>query len=86
MVSHPRSSLRRLPPGLVAGLVILAVRAYQFAVRPLLIGSCKFCPSCSEYAIIALNRHGLIRGGALAARRVLRCRPLSPGGIDPVPE
>ncbi|MFH0980689.1 MAG: membrane protein insertion efficiency factor YidD [Planctomycetota bacterium] len=79
------SSWLRGSSSLVARVVILAIRAYQFAVRPLLVGSCKFCPSCSEYAIIALQRHGLVRGGVMAARRVLRCHPFGPGGIDPVP-
>lgn len=78
------SSLQRLLR-LIVEFVILAIRMYQFGVRPLLIGSCKFCPTCSEYAVIALRRHGLLRGGALAARRLLRCRPFTTGGIDPVP-
>jgi putative membrane protein insertion efficiency factor len=55
------------------------------ALRPLLLGSCKFHPSCSEYAIQALQTQGLWRGGLLAIRRLLRCHPFAPGGIDPVP-
>jgi len=66
-------------------LLIILIRLYQATIRQLLIGGCKFCPSCSDYAIEALQRHGLIRGGRLAMRRVLRCHPFSPGGIDPVP-
>ncbi len=85
MVSPAQPSLLRLPLRLLAGLLILTIRMYQFAVRPLLIGSCKFSPSCSEYAVIALERHGLVRGGTMAARRLLRCHPFGPGGIDPVP-
>ncbi len=85
MASPAHPSLLRLLLRLLTGLVILTIRTYQFAVRPLLIGSCKFSPSCSEYALIALERHGLVRGGALAARRLLRCHPFGPGGIDPVP-
>lgn len=65
---------------------VFLIRCYQSVVRPLLIGSCKFCPSCSEYAIEALQTHGLWRGTALALRRVFRCHPFSVGGIDPVPE
>jgi len=65
---------------------ITLIRFYQGIVRPLLIGSCKFCPSCSEYAIEALQRHGLLRGSCLALRRLCRCHPFSPGGIDPVPD
>ena len=64
----------------------LFIRAYQFAVRPLLSGSCKFHPTCSEYAIEALDRHGLLRGGWLTLRRLGRCHPLTKrGGFDPVP-
>jgi uncharacterized protein len=67
-------------------LLIALVRAYQALLRPLLLGSCKFCPSCSEYAIEAITRHGPWRGGWLAVRRLARCHPWSAGGIDPVPE
>jgi uncharacterized protein len=85
-MSTPGSQSRwRWPRRALAETAVLAVRAYQFAVRPLLVGSCQFCPTCSEYAIIALRRHGLLRGGALAFRRLLRCHPFHPGGIDPVP-
>ena len=83
-VRDPKIDAPRLAAPLT-GLAILLVRAYQFSIRPLLIGSCKFCPSCSEYAITALQRHGLLRGGWLAARRLLRCHPFGQGGIDPVP-
>jgi putative membrane protein insertion efficiency factor len=64
---------------------IALIRCYQAMIRPHLIGTCKFCPTCSEYAIEALRTHGLLRGSALAVRRILRCRPFSPGGLDPVP-
>ncbi len=70
----------------VARLLILMIWAYQLALRPLLIGSCKFQPSCSEYAAQALARHGLSRGGWLSLRRICKCHPFGPGGIDPVPE
>ncbi len=66
-------------------LLIIPIRGYQIVLRPHLLGSCKFCPTCSQYAIEALLLHGPLRGGLLSARRLLRCRPLSPGGIDPVP-
>jgi len=65
---------------------VVVVQAYQVMLRPLLIGTCKYCPSCSDYAVEALRTHGLWRGGWLAVRRVLRCHPFSPGGIDPVPQ
>lgn len=61
------------------------VRAYQWFIGPLLPRSCRFHPSCSEYAEEALARHGALRGGWLAVRRVCRCGPWNPGGFDPVP-
>ena len=61
------------------------VRAYQWLVGPLLPPSCRFYPSCSAYAVTALERHGAVKGGWLAARRMARCQPFHPGGIDPVP-
>jgi len=61
------------------------LRGYQAVLSPLLIGNCKFCPSCSEYCIQAVREWGVIRGGWLGLRRLLRCHPFSPGGIDPVP-
>jgi putative membrane protein insertion efficiency factor len=66
-------------------LLIGLLRAYQYALSPMLGRSCRFFPSCSEYAIEALGRHGTLRGSYLAARRVLRCHPWNPGGYDPVP-
>jgi len=63
---------------------IVIVRLYQGCIRPHLIGSCKFCPTCSEYAVEALTTLGWRRGGWVAFRRVLRCHPFSRGGIDPV--
>jgi hypothetical protein len=62
-----------------------AVRAYRWFVRPVLPQSCRFYPSCSEYAEQAIERHGAMRGSWLAARRVCRCGPWRPGGYDPVP-
>jgi len=66
-------------------LLIALVRAYQLAISPLLPPSCRYYPSCSNYAMEALERHGAWRGGVLAARRILRCHPFRPGGFDPVP-
>ncbi|MBI4716221.1 MAG: membrane protein insertion efficiency factor YidD [Planctomycetes bacterium] len=70
----------------MAGLLVLVIRAYQAGIRPFLVGTCKFHPTCSEYAIEALRRHGPLRGTVLACGRVLRCHPLTAGGIDLVPE
>ncbi|WP_028917360.1 MULTISPECIES: membrane protein insertion efficiency factor YidD [Pseudoxanthomonas] len=67
-------------------LLILALRGYKRFVSPLLGPRCRFVPSCSEYAMQAIQRHGALRGSWLAARRLARCHPLHPGGFDPVPE
>jgi putative membrane protein insertion efficiency factor len=61
------------------------VRGYRYFVSPLLGPSCRFHPSCSEYAEQALARHGTVRGAWLAASRICRCGPWSQGGVDPVP-
>ena len=66
-------------------VLILLVRAYQIVLSPLLPASCRYYPSCSTYAIEALERHGALRGGWLTLRRLLRCNPFRPGGYDPVP-
>jgi len=68
------------------GALVLLVRLYQRVVSPLLPPACRFYPSCSTYAIQALERHGALRGSLLAARRLGRCHPFHPGGIDPVPD
>ena len=62
-----------------------AVRVYQWCLRPILPPACRFHPSCSDYADEALARHGAVRGGWLATRRLCRCGPWHPGGYDPVP-
>jgi len=69
----------------VKTLLILGVRAYQVTLGPLLPPSCRYYPSCSAYAIEALERHGAVRGSWLSVRRILRCHPFRPGGYDPVP-
>jgi putative membrane protein insertion efficiency factor len=69
----------------VKTLLILGVRAYQVTLGPLLPAACRYYPSCSAYAIEALERHGAMRGAWLSARRILRCHPFRPGGYDPVP-
>ena len=62
------------------------IRAYQLFVSPLLGPSCRYTPTCSEYALQAFEGHGVLRGGWLALRRLLRCHPWGGSGYDPVPE
>jgi len=66
-------------------ILIAPLRGYRYLVSPLLGPHCRFQPSCSSYAIEAIERHGVIRGGYLSVRRVLRCHPWHAGGVDPVP-
>jgi putative membrane protein insertion efficiency factor len=69
----------------LAAPLVLAVRVYQRFISPLTPPSCRFYPSCSSYAVTALTRFGPLRGGWLAARRIGRCHPWNPGGVDDVP-
>lgn len=66
-------------------LAMLAIRGYQVLISPLLPPSCRFHPTCSSYALTAIERYGVLRGGWLALRRIGRCHPWNPGGYDPVP-
>jgi putative membrane protein insertion efficiency factor len=66
-------------------LLVWLLRGYQLVLSPMLGQNCRFYPSCSHYAIEALQTHGAARGGLLAARRVCRCHPWNDGGFDPVP-
>lgn len=74
--------LRALPAAVLIGVV----RTYQLVVSPLLGPTCRFYPSCSSYAVQALRRHGALRGSWLTLRRLARCNPWNPGGVDHVPE
>lgn len=65
--------------------LVALVRLYQRWVSPLFPPSCRFTPSCSAYAVTALQRFGPLKGGYLAVRRLLRCHPWNPGGVDHVP-
>jgi putative membrane protein insertion efficiency factor len=65
---------------------IIIIRAYQMLISPLSGGKCRFVPTCSNYAIEAIERHGVIYGIYLSVGRILRCNPFNPGGYDPVPE
>ncbi|HWS12907.1 MAG TPA: membrane protein insertion efficiency factor YidD [Rhodocyclaceae bacterium] len=66
-------------------LLVLLLRGYQYAISPLLGRSCRFYPSCSDYTLEAIERHGALRGSVLGFKRVMRCHPWHPGGFDPVP-
>ena len=66
-------------------VVRVLIRGYQVTLSPVLGPGCRFQPSCSEYALGAVERHGVLRGSWLSARRVGRCHPFHPGGLDPVP-
>jgi putative membrane protein insertion efficiency factor len=64
---------------------LAAIRGYQLLLRPMFAGSCRYLPSCSEYAAEAIATYGTLRGGWMALKRVLRCHPFGGAGLDPVP-
>jgi putative membrane protein insertion efficiency factor len=66
-------------------ILIALVYFYKKAISPYLPGSCRFTPTCSEYAVQAIKKHGALKGTALAVWRILRCNPFCKGGYDPVP-
>lgn len=70
---------------LLAQLLAVPIHLYRWLISPLLPRACRFYPSCSAYAVEALHVHGPVRGSWLALRRLSRCHPLNPGGVDPVP-
>jgi putative membrane protein insertion efficiency factor len=65
-------------------ILIAIVKLYKFLISPILPGSCRFVPSCSEYSLVALEKYGAVKGVWLSMRRVARCHPFHPGGYDPV--
>lgn len=67
-------------------IALLLIRFYQRCISPLFPAKCRFYPTCSAYAFTAIERFGFFRGGWLALRRILKCHPFHPGGVDPVPE
>jgi uncharacterized protein len=79
-----RSRLKIIDAIAKAPLVAL-LRVYRFTLSPALGPACRFEPTCSVYAQQAIERFGAVRGSTLAIRRILRCHPFSPGGLDPVP-
>jgi uncharacterized protein len=84
MNRHDRArQVRAAVPG---ALLALPIQAYRFLVSPLLPPSCRFLPTCSDYALEAVGRHGAVRGLGLSLRRLARCHPWGGSGYDPVPE
>lgn len=79
-----RVGFQSKPINPVKSLVIASIRFYQVAISPAFPKRCRFYPSCSSYALEAVQRYGAMRGMALAVRRLLRCHPFHPGGYDPV--
>lgn len=75
------NALRTLPKRALLALI----RFYRRQISPLFPPSCRFRPTCSEYALTAIARYGALKGGYLALRRILKCHPFHPGGYDPVP-
>ncbi|QAY63992.1 membrane protein insertion efficiency factor YidD [Xylanimonas allomyrinae] len=74
-------SLRDIPASVLVGMI----RVYQVVVSPMTGPTCKYYPSCSHYAVVAIRTHGALRGTGLALWRILRCNPWSLGGVDDVP-
>ncbi|MDH6195639.1 putative membrane protein insertion efficiency factor [Mycobacterium frederiksbergense] len=77
--------IRRAAAGAARGAIFL-IQLYRHTISPLRLPSCRFMPTCSQYAVDALTEYGLFRGGWLAMIRLLKCGPWHPGGWDPIPE
>ena len=89
-VARPMAEFAQEPsaspaPTLAARALVIPILGYRMFISPLLPPSCRFAPSCSEYAVGALRTHGAVRGLWLAIRSLARCHPFNPGGYDPVP-
>lgn len=69
---------------MIKKLVIQAIRSYKYIISPMLPLSCRFSPTCSEFAITAIQKHGVLKGFCLSIMRLLKCHPFHPGGYDPV--
>ena len=71
---------------IIATPLIVLIKIYQLLISPLFPPSCRFTPTCSHYSIEALRKHGIIKGGWLSVKRILRCHPWGGSGYDPVPK
>jgi putative membrane protein insertion efficiency factor len=76
-----RQAIIRLP----RRIITLMIRGYQQVISPLLPPTCRFMPTCSDYALEAVSTYGVFKGGWLALKRILKCHPFHPGGYDPLP-
>jgi len=85
-MSSPDVSPGADPLGLAQRGALGLLRLYKILLSPLFAGSCRFLPSCSDYAAEAVTRFGVLKGSLLAARRLARCHPLGSHGLDPVPD
>lgn len=87
---NKNAPLRKIPMGILATPAWFCVRFYQIAISPILHiipgSGCRFYPTCSEYTLIAIQKHGALKGCLMGAFRILRCNPFCKGGIDFVPE
>lgn len=70
---------------MVKKIIILLIRGYQIYISPLSGPHCRYTPTCSQYALEAVEKYGVVKGGFLACKRILRCHPFARGGYDPVP-
>jgi hypothetical protein len=70
---------------MMARLMLALIKIYRYILSPFLGNNCRFTPTCSAYALTAIERYGMIKGGWLATKRIFRCHPWHAGGIDPVP-
>lgn len=80
-----RDGAARAPRRMGVALLRAPIRFYQLAISPLLPPACRYYPTCSNYALEAIEKYGAAKGGWLAVRRILRCHPFRAGGYDPVP-